>query len=260
MHGTRRWSYAEVDAQSAGLAASLAGLGVRPGDRLAVDLPNWPEWVVAFLAGARLGATVVPLDPGLSFHELKYQLRHSEARAVVTPEVWNGTDYLELYEEMLGELPDLRHVVTVGPEDLWTDDRFLQFEDLVVEGAEGLDPGVRRGDGDSRAAASAADDSPLALLYTSGTMGKPKGVLLSHRNLVETARAERRGAGAPRRGARAGGGAVLPRVRRVHGGERRSRSAAPWCCRSGSSRRERWSSWNGSGSPSATACRRCSSS
>lgn len=173
--GARRWSYAEADRQSAGLAASLAGLGVGPGDRLAVDLPNWPEWVVAFLAGARLGATMVPLDPALSFHELKYQLRHSEARAAVTPEVWHGTDYLELYEELLPELPDLRHVVTVGPEDLWTDDRFLQFEDLAGAGGAA---GQRGGEA----------DEPLALLYTSGTMGKPKGVLLSHRNLVDTAR------------------------------------------------------------------------
>ena len=105
VHGGLRLTYAEVDRQAAGLAASLEGLGVGAGDTLAVDLPNWPEWVVAFLAGARLGATVVPLDPGLSFHELKYQLRHSEAKAVVTPEVWGGTDYLELYEEMLPDLP-----------------------------------------------------------------------------------------------------------------------------------------------------------
>jgi fatty-acyl-CoA synthase len=175
VHGDVRLSYAEVDRQAAGLAASLEGLGVGAGDRLAVDLPNWAEWVVAFLAGARLGATVVPLDPGLSFHELKYQLRHSEAKAVITPELWSGTDYLELYEEMLPDLPDLKHVVTVGPEDLWTDDRFLQFEDLAgAGGAAG-----QRGGG---------ADEPLALLYTSGTMGKPKGVLLSHRNLVETAR------------------------------------------------------------------------
>jgi fatty-acyl-CoA synthase len=176
VHGARRWSYAEVDRQAAGLASSLAGLGVGQGDRLAVDLPNWPEWVVALLAGARLGATVVPVDPGLSFHELKYQLRHSEARAVVTPELWNDTDYLELYEEMLPDLPDLLHVVTVGPEDLWTDDRFLQFEDLA--GAVGGAAGQTGRD----------EDVPLALLYTSGTMGKPKGVLLSHRSLVNSAR------------------------------------------------------------------------
>ena len=175
VHGARRMTYSEVERQAAGLAASLAGLGIGAGDRIAVDLPNWPEWIVAFLAGARLGATVVPVDPALSFHELKYQLRHSEARAVVTPEVWNGTDYLELYEELLPDLPDLHHVITVGPEDVWTDDRFVQFEELArAGGAAGQGGG-------------GADDA-LALLYTSGTMGKPKGVLLSHRNLVETAR------------------------------------------------------------------------
>ncbi len=166
--------------QSAGLAASLAGLGVRPGDRLAVDLPNWPEWVVAFLAGARLGATVVPLDPALSFHELKYQLRHSEARAVVTPEVWNGTDYLELYEEMLGELPDLRHVVTVGPEDLWTDDRFLQFEDLVTKGRKGRDrPRISRGDPTTRrwrcSTPRAPWASPRACCSPTGTWWRRRG-------------------------------------------------------------------------------------
>ena len=183
--GERRWTYAQVEEQAAGLAGSLAGAGVATGDRIAVDLPNWPEWVVAFLAGARLGATVVPIDPGLSFHELKYQLRHSEARVAVTPEVWDGTDYLELYEELLGDLPDLRQVITVGPEDLWTDDRFLQFEDLAAANGRTMvrpfaaSPEVTTG--------VDAADSPLALLYTSGTMGKPKGVLLSHRNLVQTA-------------------------------------------------------------------------
>ena len=175
VHGARRMTYSEVERQAAGLAASLAGLGIGAGDRIAVDLPNWPEWIVAFLAGARLGVTVVPVDPALSFHELKYQLRHSEARAVVTPEVWNGTDYLELYEELLQDLPDLHHVITVGPEDVWTDDRFVQFEELARAGGAAGQEGA------------GADDA-LALLYTSGTMGKPKGVLLSHRNLVETAR------------------------------------------------------------------------
>jgi fatty-acyl-CoA synthase len=129
------------------------------------------------LASARLGATIVPIDPALSFHELKYQLRHSEVRAVVTAETWAGTDYLELYEELLPDLPDLHFLVTVGPEDVWTDDRIFQFEDLVSRGRHR----------DFEAPSFDPDTAPLALLYTSGTMGKPKGVLLSHRNLVETA-------------------------------------------------------------------------
>ena len=151
VHGARRMTYAEVDRQAAGLAASLAGLGIGAGDKVAVDLPNWPEWIVAFLAGARLGATMVPVDPALSFHELKYQLRHSEARAVVTPEVWNGTDYLELYEELLPDLPDLHHVITVGPEDVWTDDRFRTIRGIwraTARGAEACAAGCgRRGRG-----------------------------------------------------------------------------------------------------------------
>ena len=175
--GAQRLTYGQVAEQVSGLATSLADLGIRPGDRIGVDLPNWPEWVVSMLACARLGATVVPIDPALSFHELKYQLRHSEVRAVVTAETWAATDYLELYEELLPDLPDLRFLVTVGPEDVWTDDRIFQFEDLVSRGRHR----------DFAAPSFDPDTAPLALLYTSGTMGKPKGVLLSHRNLVETA-------------------------------------------------------------------------
>ena len=80
--GSRRMSYAQAEREALALADAFAGLGVQPGDRLAVDLPNWPEWVVTFLAAAYRGAVLVPLDPSLSLHELKYQLRQAEVRAV----------------------------------------------------------------------------------------------------------------------------------------------------------------------------------
>src|SRR5207249_5684161 len=80
--GSRRLTYAQVERDAVALGEALAGLGVQPGDRLAVDLPNWPEWVVTFLAAAYRGAVLVPLDPSLSLHELKYQLRQAEVRAV----------------------------------------------------------------------------------------------------------------------------------------------------------------------------------
>src|SRR5574340_992527 len=140
-------------------------------------MPNWPEWVVALLAAAKLGATVVPLNARLSHHELKYQLRHAEVSVVFSADRHGGVDYLQMFEDIIAELPDLQYLVTVGEEELWYDDRIFRFEDLLS-----------KGDGrEYPAPTDLCDDSDLTLLYTSGTMGKPKGVRLSHRTVVETA-------------------------------------------------------------------------
>lgn len=173
-----RWTWRRVADQVDALVASLAERGLGPGDRLGIDLPNRVEWVVAALAGARLGLTLVPLDPALSYLELKYQLRQAEVAAVVVPAEWAGVDFLEMFDDLIQELPDLRLVVSVGAEDAWLDERIVRYEDLV---ARDRAREVPRPAGDPGATA-------LALIFTSGTMGKPKGVLLSHRSVVETAR------------------------------------------------------------------------
>ena len=175
--GDRRLTYGQLHARAQALAAALHELGVERGDRVALDLPNWPEFVISLFAAARLGAVIVPLNPRYTVPELQYMLRHSEASVVVCAENFNGTDYLQLFEGFLTSLPDLQYVVTVGEEDLWYDDRIYQFEDLLSAGegrelpAPVLDP----------------DTDVFAILYTSGTMGKPKGVALTHRNLLTTA-------------------------------------------------------------------------
>jgi fatty-acyl-CoA synthase len=175
--GGRPLTYAAVDQRASALAAAFGDLGLGVGDRVAINLPNCAEWVVTMLAVAKLGGVIVPLNPGLSYHELKYQLRHAEASAVVTVEQYRGDDYLQLFEDLIVELPDLHYLVTVGREDLWYDDRIFQFEDLLSKG-EGR--AVSHPDG-------VDDASDLAIIYTSGTTGKPKGVRLSHRAVVETA-------------------------------------------------------------------------
>ncbi|HEY2897301.1 MAG TPA: AMP-binding protein, partial [Gemmatimonadaceae bacterium] len=71
----RELTYAQVSAKATSLAAALAELGIGTGDRVAIVMPNWSEWVIALLAASKLGATVVPVNPRLSYHELKYQLR-----------------------------------------------------------------------------------------------------------------------------------------------------------------------------------------
>jgi fatty-acyl-CoA synthase len=177
-NGERTWTYRQVDADASSLAAAFSELGLGAGDRIAVNLPNGVEWIIATLAAAKLGAVLVPVSPQLSVHDLRYQLRHAEASAVVTIERWNGVDFLQRFEELLGDLPDLQYVVTVGDEELWYDDRIFQFEDLVSSGAGKPIPPIPEGDD---------DDRDLAVVYTSGTMGKPKGVQLSHRALVENA-------------------------------------------------------------------------
>ena len=174
--GERRATYAQVSREVGALAAALADLGVEVGDRIAVNLPNWPEWVATTLAAARLGAVVVPINPGLGYHEFSYQLRHAEASVVVSAESHDGRDFVELFDELIAELPDLQYLVAIGSGDYWYDDRVFPYRDLVSRGAQLEVPGPERD-----------ADATAAILYTSGTMGKPKGVCLSHRSLVGTA-------------------------------------------------------------------------
>ena len=174
--GDRSLTYGQVHDRSTALAASLRELGIEAGDRIALDLPNWTEFVISMFAVAKLGAVIVPLNPRYTVPELQYMLRHSEAAAVVSAESFGGTDYLELFEGFLTSLPELQYLVTVGEADLWYDDRIYQFEDLLSSG-----------EGRAFEPHRTTPDDTFAILYTSGTMGKPKGVELTHGNMLETA-------------------------------------------------------------------------
>jgi len=172
-------TYGQIESKAEALAAALNHLGIERGDRVALLLPAWPEFVVSMFAAAKLGAVIVPLNPRLTTPEMQYMLRHSEAAAAVTVENYHGVDYLELFEDLLVQLPELQYLVTVGEEDLWYDDRIFQFEDLVSAG-QGRDFVAPEAD---------VEGDLFAILYTSGTTGKPKGVGVTHRNVLHTAAA-----------------------------------------------------------------------
>ena len=171
------FTYRRVDREARALASALSTLGIEAGDRVAVILPGCPEFVVSLFALARLGVVVVPLNPRLPEIELRYMLRHSEAVCAVTVENLHGVDYLQLFEDLLPRLPELQYLVTVGDEDLWYDDRIHQFEDLVSSGMD------RPIEGE----VTENPDALFAIVYTSGTTGKPKGVELTRRSLLHAA-------------------------------------------------------------------------
>ena len=172
------YTYGEIESAAEALAAALANLGVSAGDRIALVLPPCPEYVIGMFAAANLGASIVPLNPRLTASELQYMLRHSEAVCAVTVEEAHGVDFLQLFEDLMLQLPQLQYVVTVGDEDLWYDDRIFQFEDLISAGR-----------GRDFSSSEVTGEDCFAILYTSGTTGKPKGVELSHANLLSVAAA-----------------------------------------------------------------------
>jgi len=177
--GRDTWTYGRVESDAEALAAALAAVGLEAGDRMALVLTPRPEFAVAMFAAAKLGVAVVPLSPQLTSAELQYALRHSGAVCAVIIERAYGTDYLALFDALTSQLPELRHLVTVGAEELWHDDRTFQFEDMISSGSGRDYPAAK---------VDAAADT-FAIVYTSGTMGKPKGVALSHANVIAAAAA-----------------------------------------------------------------------
>ncbi|GAE25349.1 long-chain-fatty-acid-CoA ligase [Halalkalibacter wakoensis JCM 9140] len=171
--GYRRVTYQELDREAGQLASSLNQLGIGKGDRVAVSLPNWHEFIVIQFALAKLGAILIPFNTRFRKDEVMYILNNSGAKAVFFPEEFDHIHHAQQYREIEGSVPTLQHFITVRFEasDMLSYDRLLE-------------------DGKNKAILDAVID-PLhdvyAILYTSGTTGRPKGAMLTHRNLVHTA-------------------------------------------------------------------------
>jgi len=168
----RRLTFAEWDRLSAAAARGLLDLGVRGGDVVAYQLPNWWEAAVLFLAAARIGAVVNPVLPMFRERELGFILRQSGASVLAIPGTFRGADYPALVDAVRGQAPNLREVlVTRATAPPGT----RPFADLLAA--------------DSAPSSAAVDaDALLMLMYTSGTTADPKGVLHTHNTLLAEVR------------------------------------------------------------------------
>jgi 2,3-dihydroxybenzoate-AMP ligase len=112
--GERRWTYAELDSRADSLAAGLLGLGIKPADRVVVQLPNIAEFFEVIFALFRLGALPVFALPSHRSSEIAYFCEFAEASAYIIPDMHAGFDYRELATEVRQKAPSLRHVLVAG--------------------------------------------------------------------------------------------------------------------------------------------------
>ncbi|CAN5211401.1 class I adenylate-forming enzyme family protein [soil metagenome] len=179
-------TYPELSTQSDEFAASLVGLGVRPGDKVGILMHNCLDFVLALLAAAKIGAVAVPINGRFKAHDASYVISHADVTVLLTAADPRGTDYPELVRRIFaaesGEgaaldftaAPTISHVVSLT-NDI---EGFLTRKDFERAGAD-----VTRADVKTLQSRVRVRDIAL-LMYTSGTTARPKGCLLTHEALT----------------------------------------------------------------------------
>ncbi|NUT11744.1 MAG: AMP-binding protein [Nonomuraea sp.] len=165
-------TYAELDRLTDRIAHGLVRLGVRPGDFIAVQLPNRRETLPLTLACIRIGARIAPQMPIYRHRELDFMIRLTEARVFVTTERIGELATAEMGMTLASEIPSLEHVIVVGGGG---PPGSLDFDEHLVVPEPG-DPAVLEG-------RALGPDDPFLILFTSGTTGEPKGALHSQNTL-----------------------------------------------------------------------------
>lgn len=159
-----RWTYADWDRNANKRANVLARYGIKKGDHVATIFLNGNEVLETFLALNRLGAVIVPLNVRFSGRELHYVLDHSAAAALIL-----SHEFEPVIRQIRGDLPRVRQYFMCGekvPKDM------IDFETATRE------------EGAQEPAVEIREEDTACILYTAGTTGRPKGVLLSHRNCI----------------------------------------------------------------------------
>lgn len=165
----RRWTYHDLNAEIDCLAKALIASGIEPGERVGIWSPNCAEWTIVQYAAAKVGAVLVAINPAYRSHELSHVLRHAGVRLLMSATAFKTSDYRSMLGEVRPLAAELGEVIFLGTED-WQ--LLLQRADRVPEHR------LR-----SRLAGLGPSD-PVNIQYTSGTTGLPKGVTLSHRNIL----------------------------------------------------------------------------
>lgn len=183
-----RWTYRDFDERTDALAKGLMAIGMGPGDKLGVWARNIPDWLTFMYATAKVGIVMVTMNPVYKSHELDYVLKQSDMKALCIVDKYRDVDYVDIVRGLVpesltqerghlktSEYPFLENLIYMGPEK---HRGFYNVPELLLLGDYTDDQVLRN-------AEKRFDNNDVVMMqYTSGTTGFPKGVMLTHRNIL----------------------------------------------------------------------------
>lgn len=161
---SRRLTYEELQQEVEQLSAGLGKLGIQKGDRVGVCLPNWNELAIIFFAAAKIGAIIVPFNPKYRSHEIEYILKNAEPKILFISSSFNENFGIDKARNLVDEIVSVRFEAedARGYNELLVNDLDIKVPEIDVE------------------------NDIFCFLYTSGTTGVPKGVMITHKSVVQS--------------------------------------------------------------------------